>query len=403
MENIFELTDEQLEEIANCLEDKINEGLKKDRSEILCIPTYISPRKEISNEKVLALDWGGTNFRAAIVEFTKGKPQILETVIRTLSAQETNGFKQHGLFDAMANAISKLDILDQTVTHIGYCFSYPAVARLNGDAVLLNWAKEISIADMLGEHKKPNDPNNIVGEPLVKYLNSRKDIIKTEFKNIKVINDTVACLFAGLSFSGYDNYAGLIVGTGTNMASLMRSDKIEKLNNKQTNLIPINLESGNFHSPYLTIIDDLVDATTNNKGVQRFEKAISGGYLGEIFKIYFVKEKIKYDFNGEDLSKLIGIQNDADEKVQAARQIAERSAKLVAASITGLVQVLVKQDKNTQTIGLAVDGSVFWKTPNYKNQVENQLKSLLPKGVTVKIFEQMSEPNLIGSAIAALS
>ena len=403
MENIFELNNEQLEKIANRLEDKINEGLTKDGMEILCIPTHISPKQDIGNEKVLALDWGGTNFRAAIVEFKEGIPQILETVTRPLSAKETDGFKQHDLFNIMANAIGKLQMLDQTVSHIGYCFSYPAAARLNGDAILLHWAKEIAISDMLGEYNKPNDPNNIVGESLMKYLNSRKDIIKTEFKNIKVINDTVACLFAGLSNVGYDNYAGLIVGTGTNMATLIRSDKIEKLNNKQTNLIPVNLESGNFNPPFLTIIDDLTDAITNNKGVHRFEKAISGGYLGEIFKIYFMKEKIKYDFDGEDLSKLIDSQNDTDEKVLVARQIAKRSAKLVAASIAGLVQVLVKQDENTKTIGLAADGSVFWKTPNYKNQVEDCLSILLPQGVSVKIFEPMSEPNLIGSAIAALS
>jgi hexokinase len=76
---------------------------------------------------------------------------------------------------------------------------------------------------------------------------------------------------------------GLIVGTGTNMASLMRSDKIAKLKTKESGLIPVNLESGNFYPPYLTDVDNQVDALSNNKGQQRFEKAISGGYLGKIF------------------------------------------------------------------------------------------------------------------------
>ena len=393
--NIFELTTEELKNIANNLQKKIEEGLKKDGMEIKCIPTHIVPKKEINDGKVLVLDWGGTNFRAAIVEFKDGKPSILNIKKKMLSAVETAGFKQEDLFREMALLICELQGLDETVTQIGYCFSYPAKCEFNGDATLIEWTKGIEISDMVG---KP------VGEPLMAFLNNFKDI-KTTFSNIKVLNDTVACLFGGLSETSYDSYLGLIVGTGTNMAGLMRLDKIEKLNNKDTGLIPVNLESGNFQPPHLTIIDGLVDAMSNNKGQQRFEKAISGGYLGEIFKTVFSHEKIKYNFDGGDLSKTItdNPYNFSDKQVQVARWICERSAKLVAASITGLVQVLVKQDPGTKEIGLAADGSVFWKTPCYKKMVEEELKILLPSGVSVTVFSEMGEPNLIGSAIAALS
>ncbi|MDR0828559.1 MAG: hexokinase [Prevotellaceae bacterium] len=395
MENIFELSTEELKKIGDNLQDKIEEGLKKDKQEILCIPTHITPKSEIPNGKVLALDWGGNNFRAAIVEFKNGKPIILEKVSTTINKITTVGCTQEDLFEKMAECISQLTQLDESVKSIGYCFSYPAAARLNGDAILLNWTKEIDIPDMIG---KP------VGEPFVKYLNSHKDI-KTEFTNIKVINDTVACLFGGLSVAGFDNYIGLIVGTGTNMASLMRLNHIEKLNSKENWIVPVNLESGNFNPPYLTIIDGLVDAMTNNKGEHRFEKAISGGYLGEIFKTVFQHDKIKYDFDGEDLSKTIkgNTYNYSDEKVEVAKYIADRSAKLVAASVAGLVQVLAAQDPTTKKVCLAADGSVFWKTPDYKDLVEAELKILLPTDVTVTIIPAMDDPNLIGSAIAALS
>ena len=43
-ENIFELTNEELKKIADNLQEKIELGLKKDSTEILCIPTYISPK-----------------------------------------------------------------------------------------------------------------------------------------------------------------------------------------------------------------------------------------------------------------------------------------------------------------------------------------------------------------------
>lgn len=397
--NIFALTTEELKNIADSLQVKIEEGLKKDGMEISDIPTHIAPKNHIPDGKVLALDWGGTNFRAAIVEFTSGKPTILEVKKKPLSAKETAGFKQEDLFTEMANLISQLTQLDEKVTNVGYCFSYPAAARLNGDAVLLRWTKGIDIPEMI---EKP------VGESFLKYLNSHKDI-KPNFTGIKVINDTVACLFAGLSETGYDTYIGLIVGTGTNMASLMRLDKIEKLNNKGEGLIPVNLESGNFQPPHLTVIDGLVDAMSNNKGAQRFEKAISGGYLGELFKTAFSHEKIKYDFDGGDLAKMLN--NPADypsEQIEVARWIYDRSAKLVAASLAGLVQVLVKQDPTSKNICLAADGSVFWGKdkdgkPYYKNLVEKELQVLLPKGVSMTIIDETVDPNLIGSAIAALS
>jgi hexokinase len=394
--NIFELTTRELQEIANSLQTKIEEGLKKDGMEISDIPTHINPKDDIEDGKVLALDWGGTNFRAAIVEFKNGKPSIIEGPKKRLLDKETTAsFKRDDLLREMAATISELKTLNSKVSRIGYCFSYPAASRLNGDAILLRWTKGLNISDMID---KP------VGESLVEYLNTYKGI-DAKFTDIKVINDTVACLFAGLSETGFDTYMGLIVGTGTNMASLMRLDKIEKLNNKDATLIPVNLESGNFQPPHLTVIDGLVDAMSNNKGQQRFEKAISGGYLGEIFKVVFSHEKIKYNFDGEDLSKTLADNpyKFSSEQVQAARWICDRSAKLVAASLAGLVQVLVKQDPTTKKICLAADGSVFWKNTGYKIMVEEELNTLLPNGVSVSILPEMDDPNLIGSAIAALS
>ena len=401
MNNIFELTTEELKSIANALQKKIEEGLEKDGMEISCIPTHIVPKKEINDGKVLVLDWGGTNFRAAIVEFKNGKPSIMDNEIKKkmLSSVETAGFKQDELFREMAILISELKNMDETVTQIGYCFSYPAKCEVNGDAILLRWTKGIEINDMIGKY---------IGEPLIAYLNNHKDI-KTQFTKAKVLNDTVACLFAGLSETGYDSYMGLIVGTGTNMASLMRLDKIAKLKTAESGSIPINLESGNFYPPYLTVIDGLVDAMSNNKGQQRFEKAISGGYLGEMFKTVFAREKIKYDFDGGALASVINNpENNPYEQVAVAQWIYDRSAKLVAASLAGLVQVLIAQDSSIKKICLAADGSVFWgkdknKDTYYKKLVDKELELLLPKGVTVTVIDEMAEPNLIGSAIAALS
>ncbi|MDR3062261.1 MAG: hexokinase [Dysgonamonadaceae bacterium] len=407
-ENIFELTTEELKEIAKNLKKKIEEGLEDDGKEIAGIPTHVSPQEEIKDGTVLAIDWGGTNFRATIVEVGNGIPKIIDRLdsekekqgFYRLSAKETVGFNQEKLNAKMIGWIKELKYLNK-VTHVGYCFSYPAASRLNGDAILLRWTKGINIPDMIG---KP------VGESLLNYLNvTLERSEENKIKSIKVINDTVACMFAGLSNSGYDSYIGLIVGTGTNMACLMPHNQIKKLDNKDTAAIPVNLESGNFTPPHLTVIDGLVDAMSNNKGSQRFEKAISGGYLGEIFKTVFCETKIKYDFDGGDLAGMI---NNPDkypaEQVDVACWIYERSAKLVAASLAGLVQVLVVQKPTIGKICLAVDGSVFWgKDRNgqhyYKSLVSKELDLLLPQGVSVTVIDKMEDPNMIGAAIAALS
>jgi hexokinase len=398
-EQVFELTTVELKQIADALQKKITEGLKADKQEIAAIPTHINPAENIPDGKVLALDWGGTKFRAAIIEFKNGKASILENLKTPLSKDETNGFKPDELHEEMVKVISRLKALDETVTRIGYCFSYPAACRLNGDATLLRWTKGIDIPAMI---EQP------VGELLLKYLNNHKDI-KTKFENIKVLNDTVACLFAGLEESGYDSYIGLIVGTGTNMAGLMPLNKIDKLNSTGAKTIPVNLESGNFNPPHLTIIDGLVDVQSNNKGFQRFEKAISGGYLGELFKTAFMEQKVKYNFDGGDLAHVINNPTQyPEEQARVANAIQERSAKLVAASLAGLTQVLVAQNPVLKKIGLAADGSVFWsedaqKQYDYKKLVIETLQQLLPEGVTITVLTKLNEPNLIGSAIAALS
>ena len=391
--NIFELTTEELKIIATILQKKIEEGLEENGMEISCIPTYIIPKDEINDGKVLVLDWGGTNFRAAIAKFTNGKAEIIETKKKLLDAKTTAGFSSNDLFEAMAGAIGELTCLDSSVTRIGYCFSYPAECDLSGDAKLLRWTKEIDIPDMIGK---------LVGKPLMKYLNEK---LNTNFTDIKVINDTVACLFAGRSETGFDSYMGLIVGTGTNMASLMRMDKINKLEEEKSDSIPVNLESGNFYPPYLTVVDSLVDSMSNNKGQQRFEKAISGGYMGRLYKTFFSRKKANYEFDGEDITILI---NNQEEQLAVAHWIYDRSAKLVAASLAGLAKVIVAQDPSVKKICLAADGSVFWgKDKNnktyYKDLVEKELKLLLPEEVSVTVIKEMAEPNLIGSAIAALS
>ncbi|MDR1341050.1 MAG: hexokinase [Prevotellaceae bacterium] len=399
--NIFDLGTKELKEIALSLETKVNEGLEKDMMEVQCLPTYINPNKSIEQGKALVLDLGGTNYRAAIVDFIDGNPVIHPEngFKKDLSVMKEAGFTRENLFQEIADLISELNL--EGVKSIGYCFSYPAEPTLTGDAKLLRWTKGVNIEEMLDE---------LVGEPLMKYLN--ENLEQANFTGVKVINDTIASLFSGLTDRDAQAHIGLIVGTGTNMATFIKSDRIAKLNPAYTQkgLIPINLESGNFYPPHLTVIDDKVDACSDSKGRQRFEKGVSGMYLGEILKSVFPCDKFEEKF---DAQKLTGIMNFPDihrkRYVRVSRWIYQRSAKLVAASLAGLILVLHSHDKSIKKVCLTAEGSLFWSRDchdkNYKDIVLDELHKLLAEfGLDIQVhIPVMANANLTGSAVAALS
>lgn len=399
MDNKFALSTKQLLDIAGDLKKKIETGLQKDGTEIKCLPTYIHPKKDGINGEATVFDLGGTNFRAAVVSVGK-EPKITGIAEKDITEMKTKGFTKEDLYNSQTQIIKQLKL--PAKSPIGYCFSYPAKSLTNGDAELINWTKGVSIPDMAG---KP------VGEPLLDHLNKNTG---SNFHKIAVVNDTITSLFAGLMNPGYDAYIGLIVGTGTNMATFFPSEYIPKLKGSSSwsGETPVNFESGNFNPPHLTACDEEVDAKSDNKGAQRFEKAISGMYLGRVFRAAFPNDNLSEDLDGAGLSKMMNNpESYKPEYSQVAFQIYERSAKLVAASLAGLVMNLNEAYPNLKKIQVLAEGSLFWskvKTGNtaYVNIVNACLAELLKElglgDKEVKI-SQMENANLIGAAMSVLS
>ena len=399
--NIFKLDNEQLKGIAYAFREKVEEGLSKKNAEIQCIPTFILPKAADVKGKALVLDLGGTNYRVAIVDFTQEKPVIYPNNgwKKDMSVMKSPGYTREELFKELADLI--VEIKREEEMPIGYCFSYPAESVPGGDAKLLRWTKGVDIRKMVGQ---------FVGKPLLDYLNEKNEI---KFTGIKVLNDTIASLFAGLTDKSYDAYIGLIVGTGTNMATFIPADKIKKLDPAYSveGLIPVNLESGNFHPPFLTAVDDTVDAMSDSMGKQRFEKAVSGMYLGDILKAAFPLDEFEEKFDARKLTAIMNYPDiHKDIYVQVARWIYSRSAQLVAASLAGLIALLKSYNKDIHRICLIAEGSRFWsesrKDKSYNILVMEKLQELLRElqleDVEVHI-NNMSNANLIGTGIAALT
>ena len=399
--NIFKLDNEQLKGIAHAFREKVEEGLNKNNAEIQCIPTFILPKATDVKGKALVLDLGGTNYRVAIVDFSTEKPIIYPNNgwKKDMSIMKSSGYTREELFKELADLI--VEIKREEEMPIGYCFSYPTESIPGGDARLLRWTKGVDIREMVGQ---------FVGKPLLDYLNEKN---KIRFTGVKVLNDTIASLFAGLTDKSYDAYIGLIVGTGTNMATFIPSDKITKLDPEchVQGLIPVNLESGNFYPPFLTAVDDTVDATSDSLGKQRFEKAVSGMYLGDILKAAFPLEEFEEKFDARKLTAIMNYPDiHKDIYVQVAHWIYNRSAQLVAASLAGLIALLKSYNRDIHRVCLIAEGSLFWsesrKDKNYNILVMEKLQELLREleleDVEVHI-NSMDNANLIGTGIAALS
>ena len=399
MNNQFALSNQQLLDIANNLRQKIETGLQKDGTEIKCLPTYIHPKKDGISGEATVFDLGGTNFRAAVVSVGK-ETKITCLAEKDITEMKNEGFSKEDLYQSQAETIKQLSLPENSP--IGYCFSYPAKSLTNGDAELINWTKGVNIAGMTG---------NPIGVPLVEYLNRNTD---SNFYKIAVVNDTITSLFAGLKNPGYDAYIGLIVGTGTNMATFFPSEYIPKIKDLKgwSGETPVNLESGNFNPPHLTLIDEIVDAQSDNKGFQRFEKAISGMYLGRVFRAAFSNDSIDEELDGAGLSLIMNNpEASKPEYVEVAFQIYERSANLVAASIVGLVLNLNSAYPSLKKIQVLAEGSLFWSTvktnnASYSGMVNARLKELMKElglnDIEVQI-SQMENANLIGAAMSVLS
>jgi hexokinase len=95
--------------------------------------------------------------------------------------------------------------------------------------------------------------------------------------------------------------------------------------------------------------------------------------------------------------------------VRVSRWIYQRSAKLVAASLAGLILVLHAHDSSIKKVCLTAEGSLFWSHDshgkNYKDIVLDELHGLLAEfNVDIQVhIPIMANANLIGSAVAALS
>lgn len=410
-------SDLNIEDLCNLFIKEMENGLAGKDSSLIMIPTYIEVNKQItSNQPVIAIDAGGTNFRTAKVFFNDKMELITEKLKNEKMPAVNKELSKTEFFKIMAGYLK--EYIDDS-GKIGLCFSYAVEIYPNKDGRLLEWSKEIKAPDVIGE---------MIGESLLNAL-------KTPDKEIVLLNDTVATLLAGHSTAAgkkYDTFIGFILGTGTNTCYIESNKNITKTENLDPGKHQIiNIESGNFGKVTQTDIDILFDNQTKNPGRYTFEKMIAGGYFGGLCttalkvaaeeNIFSEETKLrlkeienltteeinkfvcKIDPENNPLTKILATDEDKNSAAVIIEGIIERAAKLVAANLGAVILKTEKARSAEKPVLMTIEGTTFYKLKNFQKMFDSFLQEFL-SGDKKRYYEitEVQNSSLLGAAIAAI-
>ena len=416
-EHRLKASDIDMENLVEVFIKDMIDGLSGKEGTLRMIPTYIEAENDFLTEvPVLAIDAGGTNFRASVVKFS-GTGQI--------ESGEIISYRMPGLkkevsakefFSIIAGYIKPLADRSQ---RIGFCFSYPTEILPNRDGRLIQFCKEVQAPEVVGQ---------LIGKNLLETLG-------TPEKKLVILNDTVATLLAGKSESfnrSYDTFIGYILGTGTNTCYIESNSNITKnkdLDRERSQII--NIESGNFKRGPRTDLDIVFDNSTIDPGNYTFEKMFSGGYFGGLCLTVLKSAAIEGVFSrksGEKLAELVRLSSneannfvinpyshnnilnnclkdkrDIESASEIINSLIERAAKLVAANLIAVVLRTGNGKSPDRPVLITVEGTAFYKLNNLKTGFEELFNSYLSGDNKRYVeFTRVDQSGLRGAALAAL-
>jgi len=291
------------------------------------------------------------------------------------------------------------------------------------DGRLLHWTKEIKARGVEGE---------LVGAGLSEALSASAGT------RIIVLNDTVATLLAGRNAvpgRRFDDFIGIVCGTGINAAYVEQNALIRKVPGLQPDGAQvINTESGSFGQGISGPVDDAYDGTLAEPGTYRHEKKISGAYLGAlclfaaqsaardgcfsagaaqaIGRVPALSTRELNDFllfpDGTDnpLGAVCTLQPAEDSRALyiLCDTITERAAALVAVTFSAILLKTGKGRDPRYPVCITVDGTTFWQLRTFHARVESWMRTLL-SGERSRAWEiaSVADAPLLGAAIAALT
>lgn len=424
LEKEFSISSSQLATISLSFQKHMQQGLRGLASSLKMLPSYLGAPSGSETGTFLALDFGGSNARVALVTL-KGEGNYLESyrLSRPLADPETGRDYRAAtvtaaeLFDFLAGTIQ--EVLTKTPARLarnpllteplplGFTFSFSYRQQKIGEGILLQWNKEVKTSGVAGQD---------VGSLLYDALDRSR--LNQDVKLAAIINDTVATyLTAAYRDPGVE--IASVIGTGHNSCYLEPN-----VPNFESPML-INTESGNFSGAPNTFYDLILDQQSDNPGEQLFEKKLSGKYLGELLRIIALDFSQRgllrlnlplhwhtpYAIDGKDLALILTEKDDpaldsgagSGSECLILRRIAylliKRSARLASAGLIGIIQHLDPCLDKPHTI--AIDGSLYEKMPGYAQELVAALKDGLGTKAGLIKLSLSSGGSLTGAAIAA--
>ncbi len=380
--------------------EDMDRGLKGEPGSLRMLPTFTDNPSGREKGDVLALDLGGTNFRVLWVRLTgDGREPRVESGKYRLEPGQIAGTGEE-LFEAIAAHIGAF--LDEKGLGgsypLGFTFSFPIRQESIRRGGLILWTKGWTAS-------------GVEGRDVVEFLSRALD--RRGLSRVRVVslnNDTTGTQVARAYFDPACD-AGCILGTGTNMCYLERTDQLPgRAAGYGRESMIVNMESGNFNRGLPRHRhDSALDARSENPGAQWAEKMVSGKYLGELVRLavadwtgrgllfggrpagpfaepdLWASENVSRLLEGPpsaaaDLLAAAGAPGLPEEDAAAVREIgrlfARRSARIAAA---GLAAAVTRRDPGLERAHTAaVDGSLFEKMPGYPDALAEALEGLFP-------------------------
>uniref|UniRef100_A0A8C6KQM2 hexokinase n=1 Tax=Nothobranchius furzeri TaxID=105023 RepID=A0A8C6KQM2_NOTFU len=423
--SLFRLKEEQLQLVKARMRSGLDAGLRsKSSSTIKMLPSFVYLTPDGTERgKYLALDLGGTNFRALLVRFKKQTSRLYHKIY-TIPLEIMQGTGEE-LFDHLAQCVCDfLDYMGLKNTRLpaGFTFSFPCEQSAIDTGTLVAWTKGFKATDSEGHD---------VVSMLREAIKRRNDI---DLDIVALINDTVGTM---MSCAHEDQRCeiGMIAGTGTNLCYMEELKNIEKIEQRMC----INTEWGGLGDDgclddIITLYDTEVDQNSINQGKQRFEKMTSGMYLGEVVRqvlldltrrgLLFkghVSETLKTPgiFETKYLSQIesdrlallqvrsilqqLGLHGTCHDSIivkHVCLVVSRRAAQLCGAGMAAVVDK-IRENRGLDHLDIAVgvDGSLYKLHPHFSQVLKETVRVMAPQcDVT---FQPSEEGSGKGAALIA--
>uniref|UniRef100_A0A672R823 Hexokinase-2 n=1 Tax=Sinocyclocheilus grahami TaxID=75366 RepID=A0A672R823_SINGR len=411
--NTLRLSRDQLLEVKKRMEEEMNRGLAKKThatATVKMLPTFVRSTPDGTERgDFLALDLGGTNFRVLLVRVRSGKRRSVEmhNKIYTIPQDITQGTGEE-LFDHIVHCIA--DFLEYmgmkgASLPLGFTFSFPCHQTRLDQGILIKWTKGFKASGCEGE-----DVAALLKDAIHRSEEFDLDVVA-------VVNDTVGTMMT----CGYEDpqcEVGLIVGTGTNTCYMEEMSNVELVDGDEGRMC-VNMEWGAFGDrgeldDLCTEFDRAVDDQSTYPGKQRYEKMISGMYLGEIVRNVLLdftakgllfrgklSERLKTRgiFETKFLSQIesdrlalrqvrsilqhLGLTSSTcDDSIlvkEVCSVVSKRAAQLCGAGLSAVVdKIRLNRGLEKLSITVGVDGTLYKLHPHFATIMRETLRDLTP-------------------------